>query len=159
MSKLKKNDEYYTPKWVWECLFPYIPNDKVIWEAFCNNTEASRKSGKILEELGFNVICNGEDFFKNDYGDIVVSNCPYSMKREVMDRLFFLKKPFMLVLPNIILNTKYFIDWAKKDSAIQIIILPRRVDFIKETGGKSTSTFHTLIVCWKLNLKDRLIFL
>jgi len=158
MSKLKKNDEYYTPNWVWECLLPYIPNDKVIWEAFCNKEEASRKSAEFLKHLGFNVICNGEDFFNNNYGDIVVSNCPYSRKKEVIERLFFLKKPFMLILPNIILNTKYFIEWGKKDKDIQIIILPKRVDFIKESGGKSTCTFHTLVVCWKLKLNDRLIF-
>jgi hypothetical protein len=158
MSKLKKNDEYYTPNWVWDCLSPYIPNDKVIWEAFCNEGEASRKSGEYLKQLGFNVICNGDDFFNNNYGDIVVSNCPYSIKKDVIERLFFLNKPFMLILPNIILNTKYFIEWAKKDNDIQIIILPKRVDFIKECGGKSTSTFHTLVVCWKLKLSDRLIF-
>ena len=65
----------------------------------------------------------------------------------------------MLILPNIILNTKYFIEWGKKDKDIQIIILPKRVDFIKESGGKSKSTFHTLVICWKMNLNDRLIFL
>ena len=159
MSKLKQNDEYYTPQWVWECLKPYIPNNKIIWEAFCNTDDASRESGKILKNLGFNVICNGEDFFENDYGDIVISNPPYSIKKEVMERLFILEKPFMLILPNIILNTKYFIEWANKDKDLQIIILPKRVDFIKPQSKKSKCIFHTLVVCWRLNLDDRLTFI
>tara|TARA_R110002126_G_scaffold243192_1_gene386333 strand:+ start:29 stop:520 length:492 start_codon:yes stop_codon:yes gene_type:complete len=159
LSKLKINDEYYTPDWVWDCLIPYIPNDKIIWEAFCNDNIKSRKSAVYLKDKGFNVICNGLDFFNNDFGDIVISNPPYSIKQKVLKRLFTINKPFMLILPNIILNTKYFIEWAKKDKDIQIIILPKRVDFIKETGGKSKSTFHTLVICWKMNLNDRLIFL
>ena len=48
---------------------------------------------------------------------------------------------------------------AKANPEIQIIILPKRVDFIKPTSAKSVSTFHTLVVCYKINLTDRMIFL
>ena len=63
LSKLKINNEYYTPKWVWDCLKQYIPPNKTIWEAFCCDDPESRKSAEYLKELGFDVICNGEDFF------------------------------------------------------------------------------------------------
>lgn len=158
LKNLKVNDEYYTPEWVWDTLKPYIPNNKIIWEAFCNDNEDSKKSGYYLQQLGFDVIVNAKDFFTNDYGDIVVSNCPFSKKKEVLERLLNLDKPFMLILPNIILNTLYFIDMCKKHSEIQIIILPKRVDFIKEDNSKSKSTFHTLVVCYKMFLNDKLVF-
>lgn len=152
------NIEYYTPNWVWDCLKDYIPKDKVIWEAFRNEHELSTRSADHLRQIGFDIVNPYLDFFENNLGDIVVSNPPFNRKKQVMERLFELNKPFMLVLPNIILNTKYFIDWAKNDKDIQIIILPKRVDFIKP-DGETKSVIHTLIVCWKFNLKDRILFL
>ena len=152
------NIEYYTPNWVWDCLKDYIPKDKVIWEAFRNEHELSTRAADHLRQIGFDIVNPYLDFFENNLGDIVVSNPPFNRKKQVMERLFKLNKPFMLVLPNIILNTKYFIDWAKNDKDIQIIILPKRVDFIKP-DGETKSVIHTLIVCWKFNLKDRILFL
>ena len=152
------NIEYYTPNWVWDCLKDYIPKDKVIWEAFRNEHELSTRAADHLRQIGFDIVNPYLDFFENNLGDIVVSNPPFNRKKQVMERLFELNKPFMLVLPNIILNTKYFIDWAKNDKDIQIIILPKRVDFIKP-DGETKSVIHTLIVCWKFNLKDRILFL
>ena len=152
------NIEYYTPNWVWDCLKDYIPKDKVIWEAFRNEHELSTRAADHLRQIGFDVVNPYLDFFENNLGDIVVSNPPFNRKKQVMERLFELNKPFMLVLPNIILKTKYFIDWAKNDKDIQIIILPKRVDFIKP-DGETKSVIHTLIVCWKFNLKDRILFL
>lgn len=159
LSKLDNEKvEYYTPEWVWDLLKPFIPN-KVIWECFRNENLLSTKSADYLRELGFEVVNPLCDFFENNYGDIVVSNPPYNVKKEVLERLLNLKKPFMLILPNIILNTLYFIEMAKANPEIQVIILPKRVDFIKPTSEKSVSTFHTLVVCYKINLTDRLIFL
>jgi hypothetical protein len=150
--------EYYTPTWVWDCLASYIPKDKVIWEAFRCDDELSTKSAEYLRTLGFQVVNPLCDFFENDYGDIVVSNPPYNKKKEVIKRLIELDKPFILILPNIILNTLYFIELAKNNKDIAVGILPRRVDFIKREGGKSACTFHTLVISYKI-FKERLIFL
>ncbi len=153
----KERVEYYTPKWVWECVKPYIPKNKVIWEAFRNENEGSCKSAKYLRELGFEVVNPLCNFFENDMGQICISNPPFNLKRQVLERLFKLNKPFMLLLPQIILNTIYFADMCKKDKDIQIIILPKRVDFITDKGDKK-QVIHTLIICWKMNLKERIIF-
>jgi hypothetical protein len=159
LSKLNSdNIEYYTPDWVWDCLKDYIPKDKVIWEAFRSEEILSCQSANYLRGLGFDVVNPLCDFFENDYGAICVSNPPFKFKKQIMERLFKLNKPFMLVLPNIILNTKYFIDWAKDDKDIQIIILPKRVDFIKP-DGETKSVIHTLVICWRFNLEDRILFL
>jgi len=151
------NIEYYTPEWVWDCIAPYIPKDKIIWECFRSNNEGSTKSADYLRKLGFNVVNPLVDFFDNNLGDIVISNPPFNRKKEVLLRLIELDKPFLLILPNIILNTLYFIELAKKNPNIQIGILPRRIDFIKQDKSKSTSTFHTLVIGYKI-LPDRLIF-
>ena len=41
-----------TPKYAWENIKQYIPNNKIIWEPFYGDG----KSGDNLKELGFNVI-------------------------------------------------------------------------------------------------------
>jgi hypothetical protein len=160
LSNLKSERvEYYTPKWVWECLEPYFPHIEkmVIWEPFRNSDPASCQSAEYLREMGYEVENPLCDFFENNYGDICVSNPPFNRKKEVMERLFELNKPFMLILPQIILNTVYFSKWAKQDPQIQIIVLPKRVDFYNPQGEKK-QVIHTLIVCWKMHLEDSLVW-
>ena len=57
-----RHDDYMTPKYAWEDIQQYIPKDKVIWEVFYGDG----KSGSYLKDLGFNVIHEQVDFFKND---------------------------------------------------------------------------------------------
>jgi hypothetical protein len=60
-----------TPKSAWESVAHLIPRDKVIYEAFYGDGT----SGRHLRELGFNVILEPIDFFKNTHlGDLIVSN-------------------------------------------------------------------------------------
>ena len=57
----------------------YIPRDKTIWEAFYGDGQ----SGQDLESMGFNVIHEPIDFFSHDEGDVIVSNIPFSKKKDV----------------------------------------------------------------------------
>ena len=68
----------------------YLPLDKTIWEPFyCDGS-----SGQCLMDLGCTVIHEPNvDFFQHDKGDVVVSNPPFSTKREVLARLKELDKP------------------------------------------------------------------
>jgi hypothetical protein len=147
-----KVDDYMTPKSVWESILPYIPREKVIWEAFYGDG----KSGEYLRELGLDVIHEQIDFFKNDLGDIVVSNPPFSKKMEVLRRLKELNKPFMLVLPASTLGTKTL---QKLFPDIQIIIPNGRISFIKNGNQSSSVWFASFIYCWGMNLPRDLIFL
>ena len=75
-----KDDDYMTPKYVWENIQEYIPKNKVIWEAFMGDG----KSGEYLKELGFEVIHNDNDFFLSNEGDIIISNPPFSKCKEII---------------------------------------------------------------------------
>ena len=90
-----KHDDYMTPKYAWENIAHLIPKDKIIWEAFYGNG----KSGQDLKELGFQVIHKPIDFFENDLGDIIISNPPFSKSKEVMNRMYEIDKPFILIFP------------------------------------------------------------
>lgn len=99
-----KHDDYMTPKSAWENIQHLIPKDKVIWEAFYGDGQ----SGKDLQDLGFNVIHEPVDFFDNNFGDIIVSNPPFSKSKEIMKRLSELDKPFIIIMPSAKINTSYF---------------------------------------------------
>lgn len=148
-----KHDNYMTPKHAWENIKEYIPKDKVIWEAFAGNGNSSQ----FLTELGFNVICKEEDFFDCNYGDIIVTNPPFSLKKEVFTRLKELDKPFIIICPCSMITAQYFRKLFH-DANIQIIIPRRRIHFIKtDDEGNILPTdnkcnFDCFYYCYKMNL-------
>ena len=148
-----KHDDYMTPKYAWENIQQYIPKDKVIWEAFMGDG----KSGEYLEELGFDVIHNDNDFFESNEGDIVVSNPPFSKTKDVITRLKELDKPFILILPSSKINTQYFRLFKNQ---IQIIIPRNRIQFVKNGNElQNKCNFDCFYYCYKMNLKKDIIWL
>ena len=149
-----KHDDYMTPKYVWDNIKEYIPKDKVIWEAFYGDG----KSGKHLQELGFNVIHEPVDFFKNNLGDIIVSNPPFSNSKKIMDRLLELDKPFILLFPQSKINTSYLREW--KDKNLQIIIPRKRLQFVKNgIECENKCNFDCFYYCYKIGLERDIIWL
>lgn len=152
-----KHDDYMTPKYAWENIKEFIPRDKVIWEAFYGDG----KSGTYLKELGFKTIHEPIDFFEEDRGEIIVSNCPFSKSKEVMKRMKVLDKPFILILPVSKITTQYFKEWRDK---IQIIIPPKRIHFDKQVDGKSvfersSCNFDCFYYCYKMNLPNDIVWI
>jgi len=156
----KKHDDYMTPKQAWEDIKDYIPRDKKIWEAFYGDG----KSGKYLEELGFNVIHEDIDFFDNDLGDIIVSNPPFSKSKIIMERLAEFDKPFILIMPSSKINTGYMRE-NFMNKGLQIIIPRKRIHFIKLVdgkeidGSKNACNFDCFYYCYKINLKRDITWL
>ena len=146
-NKNPDNDNWTTPEWVWKILAPYIPNDKVIWEPFYHEG----LSGEYLTNLGFNVIHKNIDFFDNDEGEILISNPPFTIKKQILQRLKLLNKPFIMLLPLSTFTTKFFRD-IFNDSLedITLFILPRRIDFI---GKGNVYRISTVFLGYKVNDK------
>ncbi len=153
-----KHDDYMTPKYAWENIKQYIPKKK-IWEAFYGDG----KSGEYLKEMGFDVIHEKIDFFENDKGDIIVSNPPFSLSKEIMNRLFELDKPFILIFPSSKINTQYFRKWKNKN--LQIIIPRKRIHFEKKISGetpdswKNACNFDCFYYCYKIGLPKDIVWL
>jgi hypothetical protein len=158
-STFIKHDDYMTPKYAWENIQHFIPKDKVIWEAFYGDGT----SGNHLRELGFEVIHEPIDFFENDLGDIIVSNPPFSKTKEIMERLFEIDKPFIIILSQSKLFTQYFQKLVK--DKIQLIIPKKRIHFTKLVDGKvpekwkNACNFDCLYYCYKMKLPNRLNWL
>jgi hypothetical protein len=157
-----KHDDYMTPFYAWDHIKEYIPKDKQIWEAFYGDGE----SGKHLTKLGFNVIHEKIDFFLHDKGDVVVSNIPFSLSKEILTRLVKLDKPFILIMPSSKINTQYFRNlFCNHKDKIQIIIPKKRIHFSKLIDGKrpenwkNACNFDCFYYCWKIGLENDIIWL
>lgn len=154
-----KYDDYMTPKYAWENILHLIPKNKVIWEAFYGDG----KSGKYLQELGFNTIHEEIDFFENNKGDIIISNPPFSKSKEVITRLKELDKPFIMIMPSSKINTSYMRN-NFMNKGLQIIIPRKRIHFNKLVNGKIDETikscnFDCFYYCYKIGLQKDIIWL
>ena len=148
-------DNYTTDKRGWEMIKDYLPTDKKIWCPFyCDG-----KQKEYFTEMGYDIIHEDEDFFKNDKGDIIIDNPPYSKMKEGAERLLLLNKPFILVLPTRYFGIKYFMDKFKNH--IQIIIPNKRPTFTKlgENSTGYTPPGGTYYFCYKMNLEKDLNFI
>ena len=109
------------------------------------------------------MIHNDDDFFENNKGDIIVSNPPFSLKKDVFKRLVELDKPFIMLCSQNLIFTQYFrniLDGRK----FQILIPRRRIQFIKLVNGEIVDTgtkcnFDCYFYCYKMNLERDIIFL
>ena len=151
----QQHDDYMTPKSAWENIKQYIPKDKVIWEAWWGDG----KSGEYLKELGFNVIHEPVDFFENSLGECICGNPPFSLSKEVINRLVELDKPFIIIMPCAKILTSYFRENFKNKN-LQIIIPRRRIQFIKNGNElQNKCNFDCYYYCYKIFLERDIIWL
>lgn len=136
------NDEFYTPKYAVKPILEFIEPKSTIWCPF--DTEQSHFV-KLLKEEGHSVINThldmGIDFFEyepKEY-DYIISNPPYSLKVEVLERLFSLKKPFAMLLgvAGLFESQRRFNMFA--DNKFEIMYLNLRVAYFKNYDDQKPS--------------------
>ena len=145
-------DEVYTPKEALYSLVPFVPKNWIIWEC------ASGKGmlAQHLREEGYSVVL-GENFFTDNFhADCIITNPPYSIKDDFLERAFGLGKPFAFLLPLTALEGKFRGSLYRKHG-IQLIIPNGRIHFIIPSGKKS-AWFQTAWFTYGLNLPKDLMF-
>lgn len=158
-SQLHTDDEYYTPKELWEAIKDYLPKkDTVVWEAFYGNG----KSGNILSDLGCTVIQSNTDFFDDnskiiEKTDMIISNIPFSKKKEILTKLKEIDKPFIIIMPASTIFTQYLRDTF--GNQIQIIVPKQRMHFEKNGVIMKRTSFDSCYFCYKMNLEKDIVWL
>ncbi len=149
-----KHDNYETPFSAWKSIIDLIPKDKIYYDSFyCKGS-----SGNHLRNLGLNVIHENVDFFSNTFDyDIIITNPPFSIKKQVLKKLFQDSKPFIMIMPVAVLCSKMYRPFIDQTT---IIIPSSRIQFVKNgdtTQGKCP--FDSVYYCWKMNLNSKIICL
>lgn len=127
-------DEYYTlPEHVMDIIenLNVKPRD-VIW---CPFDEEWSQFPILLKEYGYNVVRTSTDFFTTEPPEncsVVISNPPFSRKKEILQRLSELNLKFVLILPGLWLN-----DGIPFDYGHQVMMWRKRVHFRTPDGEKN----------------------
>ena len=153
-----KSDEWFTPSCAVYPILKYIKLGSTVWCPF--DTEDSAFV-KVLKSKGFNVInthiMNGEDFFDiNLECDYIISNPPYSLRNEVLAKLFKIGRPFaMLMNTNGLFDSRIRWDLFKNND-FSLIYLKGRTSFMQEYGveQKTSPPFQSAYICSGLSDKQ-----
>jgi hypothetical protein len=137
---------------VWDLILKHISKEKIIYEPFYMNG----RSGDYIKSQGYDCIHEDTDFFTNDYTyDVVVSNPPFSKRKEIFEKLKEVNKPFALIVPLQTLVNTYFKTLFTK---VQIIIPKTRIGFIQNDVWTNRADFDSIFLTHGLNLPQDIIF-
>lgn len=151
------NDEFYTPEVAIIPLLKYLPKDITIWE--CTDFGGSNIT-KILKKHGYNVVSTHKEnfnFLTDDPTfefDMIITNPPYSLKDEFIDKCYQYKKPFALLLPITALEGIKRGRGLYRKHGIELLVFDRRINYMK---NKKSNWFNTSWFCYHV-LPQQLIF-
>jgi hypothetical protein len=133
-EKVNKRDVCATPAHAIEPLLPLIPKHWIIWECACGPEQLMVKA---FQAHGYTVhstdLLHGENFFTYEpisRYNIIVTNPPWSLKYEFIERCLALGKPFALLVPYETVAAGTFQDLCKEYGACFEVLAPeRRINF------------------------------
>lgn len=139
------SDIFQTPPYALKPLLPYIPKDWVIWECAAGH-------GMLVDEfkrLGYNVIgtdiLEGHDFLKRqptEHWDCIITNPPYSLKQQFLQRCYDFGKPFALLLPLTTFETQKRQALFKRHG-LEVVLFDKRINFVTPSGKGGGAWFAT----------------
>lgn len=162
-ASLNSPDDFQTPGWAVEPLFRVISRWYTVWDPACgrgNLVRAFTEAGYYT--LGTDIL-NGpdQDFFRvgrdDAVGTVLVTNPPYSLKDRFLAHCYALGRPFALLLPITALEGQVRQSLYRKHG-VELILLPRRVNFETPNGEGSSAWFPVAWFCWRLHLPSPLWF-
>ncbi len=111
---------------------------------------------KAFREKGFEVIAThiatGQEFFTTDVPDCdaIISNPPYSVKGQVLQRLFDIGKPFAMLVGVVGLFESQQRFEMFRDNDFEIMYFNKRVSFLKDYTDQKPALnppFSSVYVC------------
>jgi hypothetical protein len=95
------NDKYNTFDYAVEPILEFIPIGAVVWCPFDKQDSEFVKQISKTNKVIFSHIDNGQDFFEyepKEHWDIMISNPPFTNKKEIFQRALSFEKPFALIM-------------------------------------------------------------
>lgn len=140
----------------WYALDPLVPflTDKIIWEpALDEGLLAEAFYDYSLGPVVVSDIRSDQNFFDYEPAeqwDVLVTNPPYSIKYQWLERCYVLGKPFALLVPVETIGASTA-QSLMKQYGFEIMLLDQRVDFkMPNKEWEGTAQFATMWLCWNL---------
>lgn len=147
-AKDKPNNLYYTPESAMDYVSTYVAGFPRVWEPCCGVGHISR----YLTSKGHSVVSTDitmgpeYDFLTHapsEEYDIVITNPPFQGKRQILERLYALEKPFAVLMPTMTLDSNPIRALLKKDPTWGILMPPKTINYIPaDHASSSTDTRH-----------------
>lgn len=153
-------DDFQTPSEAIIPLLPFLPKKWIIWECAAGAGNLVNK----FREYGYQVIATDilmqYDFrmYEPPKYNCIVTNPPYTLKNEFLERAYLLGKPFAFLLPLTTFETEKRQRLFRK-YGVEIIFFNKRLNF--ETPNKkenSKSWFSTAWFTYGLGIGKELTF-
>lgn len=156
VQKQGSPDNFQTPEEALDFLIPFLKKEWVVWEP----AEGTGNLVRGLIKRGFKVVSSDKefDFLKNfKECDCIITNPPYSLKQEFLERCYLLGKPFALLMPLTALESERRQDLYRK-YGLQMIIPNKRINFETPSGKQGGAWFLTAWFSFGLNLPKDINF-
>ncbi len=125
------NDECYTPAYGVTPILEFIKPKQIIWCPFDTyESEFAKQIVKLGNPVIASHIADGRDFYKWEphKWDVMISNPPFTNKRQIFERALRLGKPFALLMSNTWLNDAAPKQlWAERE--LQLLMFDKRIEF------------------------------
>lgn len=142
-------------------LLPYLRGFNRLWEPACGKMKLVNW---LREQEGYDVLASdihcGWDFLEKaphpDTYDCIITNPPYSIKNQWIERCYDLQKPFALLLPYTALEGQKR-QPLYRENGLDLLFLPNRVKFTTPSGKQGGAWFPVAWFTWGI-LPERIIF-
>lgn len=149
----KESDEVFTPAYAVRPILKYIKPNSTVW---CPFDKSDSEFVKQITENNCSVIYSHIDYEDGNFFeyepdryqyDYIISNPPFSIKDDILKRLYELNKPFAMLLPLPSLQGQKRFDYIKD---CQALIFDKRINFFKNKDTKEILkgiSFASIYVC------------
>jgi hypothetical protein len=146
------NNECYTPAYAVEPLLEFLEpfRNKTIW---CPFDKATSEFVKVLQKNNFRVVYShiddGQNFmtYEPPHWDLIVTNPPFTCKRDTFKRCLGFKKPFALLMTVLWLNDpapiETFMDY---NAELQLLMFDKRIEYMNQPKNKKIN-FKSIYYC------------
>jgi len=153
--KRVESDYYPTPPEATKALLNFLklPAETVIWEPACGQGHMV----KVMEEYGYKVtgsdIQGDEDYLKipTKECDWIITNPPFSVSQEFIERSIQHGKPFALLLKSQYWHAKKRLELFRNFPPSYILPLTWRPDFLFGKRGSGSPLMDVMWVVWTGN--------
>lgn len=146
-----------TPDYGVRPIIKYIPKDKTVWCPFdLEDSEFVKQLIANGNSVIHSHISEGKDYYiyePEEHWDIIVSNPPFTNKKQIFERALSFEKPFALMMSLTWLNDatpkRLF-----KDKQLQLLMFDERIKFSNHGIVQNKITFSTAYFCHELLPRD-----